>query len=80
MRVATADEAISIAEQKAQDLHIPWSREDVSARWIRLWPFPGNWKVVARVKSHGAIVTMWVAARNGYAQPKRVLYPAGGLV
>ena len=75
----TENEAISIAEQKAQELNIPWSREAVTARHRRVWPFPGGWKIVAHVKSQGAIVTIGVSERTRRAMPKRVLYPAGGL-
>jgi len=74
------DEAITIAERKAQELNIPWSRDDISARHRRVWPFPGRWQIVARVKSEGAIVTIGVSERTGRAMPKRVLYPAGGLI
>ena len=75
----TEQEAITIAERKAQDLNIPWSREDVTATYRRLWPFPGGWKIVARVKSRGAIVTIKVSDRTGFVIPRSVLYPAGGL-
>jgi hypothetical protein len=75
----TEQEAISVAECKARDLNIPWSREAITARYRRLWPFLGGWQIVARVKSHGAIVTICVSERTGQAIPKRVLYPAGGL-
>jgi hypothetical protein len=76
----TQDEAIMIAERKAQELNIPWSREDISAKHRRVWPFAGGWQIVARVRSQGAIVTIGVSERTGSAMPKRVLYPAGGLV
>jgi len=75
----TEQEAISIAERKAQQLNLPWSREEVIATRRRLWPFPGGWKIVARVKREGAIVAIGVSERTGRAKPNRVLYPAGGL-
>ena len=75
----TEQEAISIAERKAQDLHIPWSREEVAATYRRFWPFPGFWTVVAKVRSEGAITTIKVTAQTGFAIPKNVAYPAGGL-
>ena len=75
----TADQALSIAERRALDLNLPWSRDQVTVQRRRIWPFPGNWRVVARVPQQGAIVTMLVSARTGYAQPKRIYYPAGGL-
>ena len=75
----TEQEAISIAENKARDLNIPWSREDVAATYRRLWPFPGRWMIVARVKNCGAVVRIQVRDSTGFAMPKDVLYPAGGL-
>jgi hypothetical protein len=75
----TKDEAINLAELKAHKLNIPWSRENIIAKRRRLWPFLGNWRIVARVKNKGAIVTIDVSERTGFIMPKRVLYPAGGL-
>ncbi len=75
----TNDEAINLAERKAQELNIPWSREDIIAKRRRVWPFLGNWRIVARIKSEGAIVTIDVSERTGFVMPKRVLYPVGGL-
>ena len=76
----TEVEAIAIAEQKAQELNLPWSRDEIAAKHRRVWPFSGGWQIVARVKGQGAIVTIGVSERTGRAIPKRVLYPAGGLV
>jgi hypothetical protein len=75
----TEQEAITIAERKAVDLNLPWSREGASAKKRGFWPFSGGYRVTSRVKSEGAIVTSMVAARSGIATPKRVEYPAGGL-
>jgi hypothetical protein len=74
------DEAITIAEQKARDLNMPWSRDGITVTRRRLWPFPAFWRIVARVKSDGAIVSLDVSERTRSATPRRVLYPAGGLV
>jgi hypothetical protein len=75
----TKDEAINLAERKAQKLNIPWSRDDITAKRRRLWPFSCNWRIVARVKNEGAIVTIHVSERTGLVMPNRVRYPAGGL-
>jgi hypothetical protein len=76
----TQDEAINIAELKAQDLKIPWSREALCVKRRRVWPFPAFWLVEAKVKSQGAITTIKIADRTGFAIPRDVRYPAGGLV
>lgn len=74
------NEAITIAEQKAQALNIPWSRDGITATRRRLWPFPAFWRIVARVKRDGAIVSLDVSERTRLATPRRVMYPTGGLV
>jgi hypothetical protein len=76
----TQDEAINIAEIKAQELSIPWSRDAIRVKHRRIWPFPAFWLVEARVKSHGAITTIKISDRTGFAIPRDVFYPAGGLV
>lgn len=76
----TQDEAINIAEAKAQELNIPWSREMLRVQRRRIWPFPVFWLVEARVKSLGAITTIKISDRNGFAIPRNVRYPVGGVV
>jgi hypothetical protein len=76
----THDEVINIAETKAQELNIPWSRDALRVQRRRFWPFPAFWLVEARVKSQGAITTIKIADRTGFAIPRDVRYPAGGLV
>ena len=76
----TEQEASNIAERKARDLNLPWSREGTIAKKQGIWPFAGGYLVTSRVKSDGAIVTITVSARSAIAKPKRVEYPAGGIV
>lgn len=75
----TKAEAIYIAGQRAKELNLPWSFEDVTVRRWRLWPLSGVWRVQARVRSEGAIITMRVFERTGTAEPVRARYPVGGL-
>lgn len=76
----TQNEAINIAELKAQELNIPWSREALRVKRRRVWPFPAFWLVEARVKSKGAITTIKITDSTGFAIPRDVRYPVGGLV
>ena len=75
----TEAEAITVAEKKALELNLPWSREAITARHWRVWPFAGVWRIVTVVRSEGAIVTMVVPERTGRAMPRQVSYPVGGL-
>ncbi len=75
----TQEQAINVAEIKARELNIPWSREALCVRRRRIWPFSAFWLVEARVKSHGAITTIKISDRTGFAIPRGVSYLAGGL-
>ena len=76
----TDQEAIALAEEKAVELNVPWSQENVTALRRRLWPFPPYWRVIARVTRDGAIVTMRVSEASREACPVNVRYPVGGVV
>jgi hypothetical protein len=69
----TADEAARIAGEKAKELNIPWG-PDVRAKRIRIWPFPGSWRVVSRVPEELAESTILVSERTRNALPVKVLH------
>ena len=68
----TEEEAIQAAGKKARELNMPWDSTDVKAKLMRLWPFPGVWRVESRVKAESSQSTILVNVRTGEAVPKSV--------
>ena len=74
----TPSEAIEIARLKAEQINCPWSSETaVATRWGIL---PGRryWRVVSRIPSEGATITMNVYEWTREAHPVRVVPRAAG--
>jgi hypothetical protein len=68
----TEEEAIQIASKKAHELNMPWDRTDVQAKLMRLWPFPGTWRIQSRVKAESSQSTILVNVRTREAVPRSV--------
>jgi hypothetical protein len=67
----TPSEAIEIARLKAGEINYPWSSEAAVAKRWGILPGRRYWRVVSRIQSQGATITMNVYERTGKAHPVR---------